>query len=45
MQRADQVRQLTFDKFVLLDDSEIEYNVIIDEDMAQQSYVVSYTRI
>ena len=34
-----------FDEFILLDNSEIEYGVNIDEDMAQQSYVVSYTRI
>ena len=32
-------------KFILLDDSEITDDVNIDEDMAQQSYVATYTRI
>ena len=32
-------------KFILLDDSEIVDNVIIDNDMAEQSYVAAYKRI
>ena len=32
-------------QFILLDDSEITYNVTFDDDMVQQSYVVTYTRI
>ena len=32
-------------KFILLDDSEITYNINIDKDMAEQSYVASYSRI
>ena len=32
-------------KFILLGDSEITDDVNIDDDMAQQSYVATYTRI